>query len=137
MSIHFSGKLTQKFVTSVKEAGRYGDGSGLYLLVKRSGSKSWMLRVVIMGRRTDIGLGGLSYTPLQEARRKAQELRAVARNGGDPRVSKRKKEVPTFEELAHEVHKEWTFPIFVPLRLLTCAAFPLESDGAFPAQCCV
>lgn len=104
MSGHLTGKLTQKFVNSCKEAGRYGDGSGLYLLVQPSGTKSWILRVVVKGKRADIGLGGLSYTPLQEARRKAYDLRAVARNGGDPRVSSRKKVIPTFEELALEVH---------------------------------
>jgi hypothetical protein len=36
------------------------DGNGLYLLVEESGSRSWILRTVIRGRRKDIGLGGLS-----------------------------------------------------------------------------
>ncbi len=103
--MHLSGKLTVKQIEANQKAGRYSDGGGLYLVVKPSGAKSWILRVVIKGRRTDLGLGGVDYTPLQEARRKAQELRAVARNGGDPRIEN-KKVIPSFAELAEKVHQE-------------------------------
>ena len=40
--------------------GRHGDGAGLYLLVKPSGSKSWVLRVQRDGKRRDVGLGSLA-----------------------------------------------------------------------------
>lgn len=103
--MHLFGKLSKKEIDSISKPGRYADGGGLYLVVGKSGGKSWVLRVVIKGQRTDLGLGGLSYTPLQEARRKAFEFRSVARNGGDPRLVKRTT-VPTFAALAQFVFEE-------------------------------
>ncbi len=44
------------------------DGNGLYLVVDPSGAKRWVLRVVSMGKRCDLGLGGLSVVTLAEAR---------------------------------------------------------------------
>jgi len=103
--MHIKGNLTVKKIESLKEPGRYGDGSGLQLVVKKSGAKSWVLRTVVRGKRVDIGLGGLSYTTLQDARQKAYEYRSVARNGGDPRI-KRGVHIPTFKELAEAVYEE-------------------------------
>ncbi len=76
--------LTGQFVHGVKAPGFYSDGNGLYMRVDASGSKRWILRTVIQGRRRDIGLGGLSYTSLVEARVRAKVLRTIAREGGDP-----------------------------------------------------
>ena len=39
-----------------KFLGMHGDGNGLYLLVTGSGSRSWMQRIVIHGRRRDLGI---------------------------------------------------------------------------------
>lgn len=103
--MHIKGNLTVKQIESLSEAGRYGDGGGLHLMIKPSGAKSWVLRTVVRGRRVDIGLGGLSYTPLQDARLKAQEFRSIARNGGDPRI-KHNLAVPTFKELAELVYQD-------------------------------
>ena len=44
-------KLTTLKVKSLQESGRYGDGSGLYLVIRPGGSKSWVQRVVIDGKR--------------------------------------------------------------------------------------
>ncbi len=49
------GKLTALAVKNAKE-GRHADGDGLYLLVKPSGARSWLLRVQQEGKRRDIGL---------------------------------------------------------------------------------
>lgn len=38
-----AGKLKATFAATVTEPGRHGDGGGLYLLVKPSGAKSWVL----------------------------------------------------------------------------------------------
>ena len=51
-------KLTALKCKSISEPGRYGDGDGLYLVVAPSGSKSWVQRITIDGKRRDIGLGG-------------------------------------------------------------------------------
>ncbi len=103
-----AGKITARFAGAVKKPGRYGDGNGLYLLVKPSGSKSWVLRTVVQGRRRDMGLGGYPLVSLAEARAAAFENRKLARAGGDPLALRRRPNIPTFEEAARtviEIHK--------------------------------
>ncbi|HXG90011.1 MAG TPA: integrase arm-type DNA-binding domain-containing protein [Vicinamibacterales bacterium] len=85
---------------------RVADGGGLYLVVAPSGSKSWVLRTVVKGRRCDIGLGSATLVSLAEARDEATRLRKIARAGGDP-LSERRRErrtVPSFEAAARQVH---------------------------------
>ena len=86
---------------------RLADGNGLYLLVAPGGSKSWVLRTLVKGKRTDIGLGGVSLVSLAKAREEALLLRRIAREGGDPLVERRqtRRRVPTFEEAARQVHE--------------------------------
>ncbi len=105
---HKQNHLSAMRVRSVTEAGRYGDGNGLYLIVDPSEAKRWVLRIVVQGTRRDIGLGGTHSVTLAEAREEAVRLRKIAKQGGDP-LAERKKEkriVLTFEEAAREVHKE-------------------------------
>jgi len=40
-------KLTARKVASVKDAGRYSDGAGLYLRVGRSNDKRWVFRYTL------------------------------------------------------------------------------------------
>ena len=67
-----------------------------------------MLRIVVNGRRRDMGLGGLRTTSLKEAREFAAKYRSLARSGGDPLADRRKEQtpVPTFKEAATKVHAE-------------------------------
>ena len=85
---------------------RIADGGGLYLLVSPSGSKSWVLRTVIQGKRRDLGLGGVTLVSLAEAREQAIRLRKIARAGGDPFDERRRerRHVPSFETAARQVH---------------------------------
>ena len=87
-------------------AKRIADGGGLYLFVSPSGSKSWVLRTVVKGRRRDLGLGSTALVPLAEAREQAVRLRKIARAGGDPLAERRheRRPVPTFEAAARQVH---------------------------------
>lgn len=108
-----SGRHPEKALTTIqvrqlKEPGRYTDGNGLYLVVDPSGAKRWLLRIVVRGKRRDIGLGGLSYISLAEAREKAATYRKIARDGGDPIEQLRTpaKVVPTFKKAAEQVHLE-------------------------------
>ena len=89
-------QLSAAFVRKVSEAGRYHDGGGLFLAVGATGSRSWVQRIVIRGRRRDLGLGSAEFVTLAEARAQAFENRKVARSGGDPTATSR--EVPTFAE---------------------------------------
>ena len=98
--------LTARTVSTTTEAGRYADGGGLYLLVAPGGSKSWMLRTVVKGRRCDIGLGSVELVSLADGREEARRLRRIARAGGDPLAERRqeRRAVPSFEDAATAVH---------------------------------
>lgn len=82
--------------------GRYVDGGGLSLLVKRTGARSWVYRGVIRGERRDIGLGPYPEVSLATARTKAMDLRRDILDGRDP-ISERAKlkaNALTFENAA-------------------------------------
>lgn len=133
------GKLTVAKVRNAKpsndangkaRAVRLTDGEGLQLLVKASGSKSWVLRVQVSGKSRDIGLGSVDldgtgreafgdHDPigdlplmqrtsltLAEAREKAAALRKLAKAGANPVLErdKERKPVPTFAETVTAAH---------------------------------
>ena len=98
--------LSARFVETVKPETRtklYCDDNGLYLAVQPSGSREWVQRLAIRGRRRELGLSGFPLVSLAEAREAAFHNRKLARQGGDPLAHKRKSEVPTFEEAARTV----------------------------------
>ena len=104
------GKLTALKIKSLKEAGRHADGDGLYLWIKQSGARSWVLRVQIDGKRRDFGIGSERTTSLADARERAAELRKQCRSGVDPVAVKRQRKVntiPTFSEAAERAHAEF------------------------------
>ena len=105
---HPEKALTTVQVRALKTPGRHADGHGLYLVVDPSGAKRWLLRIVVQGKRRDIGLGGASLVTLAEAREKALAYRKTARDGGDPLAARRRAQVtvPTFAEAAETVHAE-------------------------------
>lgn len=89
----------------MQEPGKYFDGHGLYLRVEPNGSRFWVQRIVIRGKRCELGLGSPLLVPLAEARAKALDNRKLAREGGNPLQTKREAQaVLTFEEAARKVH---------------------------------
>ncbi|APO85658.1 integrase arm-type DNA-binding domain-containing protein [Marivivens sp. JLT3646] len=86
---HPQKALTARFVETVKDAGKYFDGHGLFLRVNKSGSKQWVQRLVINGKRTELGLGSPPAIPLSTARQRALENKGMAMMGGDPLAAKR------------------------------------------------
>ncbi len=104
--------LTVTTAKALKEPGMHLDGSvpGLYLRIAPGGSKSFILRTVVKGKRRDIGLGGFPTTSLAEARDEARLLRFQARKGGDPLAERRKAHAPTFKIAAALVHREQIIP---------------------------
>ena len=81
---------------------RYGDGRGLYVVVRANGSKAWVQRITIDGDRTDLGLGGYPDLPLALARTKSAELRTAVAEGRDPRAERRQPNLPTFQDAAEQ-----------------------------------
>jgi hypothetical protein len=49
--------LTPVLIRHLNEPGAYCDGNGLYLQVAPGGSKSWVVRTMIHGKRHEIGVG--------------------------------------------------------------------------------
>lgn len=76
-------RLSAVKVAKLKEPGLYEDGGGLRLVVTDRGTKRWALRLTIRGRRVERGLGLFPAVSLEEARRKADDLRRAAREGRD------------------------------------------------------
>ena len=101
------GKLTATAVKALKSAGRFGDGDGLYLLVGRTGARSWVCRIQKDGKRRDIGLGSEKKVSLALARERAAKVRCQIEVGIDPVAERRKAAgIPTFREAAALVHAE-------------------------------
>lgn len=150
-------KLTAMSVKSAKP-GRHADGLGLYLLVKPTGARSWLIRVQVDGKRRDVGLGTADTSPrpvvkegeeppivipilqrklltLGEAREKAGLLRAAAKAGLNP-VAERdrgRRTVPRFKDAAKDAQAAlqagWTAKgAKTFLSSLTNHAFPTMGD---------
>nr|WP_244957633.1 site-specific integrase [Alicycliphilus denitrificans] len=84
---------------SAKRPGFYSDGDGLYMQVGPAGTKTWVFRYTVRGRRRNHGMGKINLAEgwaqvrpeerqgtlgLAEARDEAQRLRALVRKGIDP-----------------------------------------------------
>lgn len=141
-------RLTALTAKALTKPGRHGDGDGLYLNVAPSGSKSWVQRIVVNGRRRDIGLGPYPAVSLARARSFAYENRSAVAEGRDPIAERREEReavlrpapsVPTFAEAAHRVielrRPTWSNPKHAAQwqSTLQAYAFPLIGNKAVDA----
>ena len=78
--------------------GLYADGGGLYLNVKKSGSRSWVFIYQSHKKRREKGLGPAATVSLAEARAKTRELQQLRQDGVDPLV--RSEDGETFGQVA-------------------------------------
>ena len=85
---------------AASKPGRYSDGDTLFLMVAKGGSKSWVQRITIDGRRHDIGLGCFPLISLSTARERAMSNRLAVANGRDPLADKKRAKTPTFRNAA-------------------------------------
>ena len=83
------GKLSAVEVRNKSLPGLHADGGGLYLQITEGGSKSWVYRFMLAGKRRDMGLGGIHTISLSEAREVARRCRQLVRDGVDPIESRR------------------------------------------------
>lgn len=73
-------------VSRLTKPGRYAVGvvDGLHLEVSSAEARSWVLRIMVGGKRRDMGLGGYPAVTLAQARDEARKARAKVREGIDP-----------------------------------------------------
>lgn len=93
--------LTAAKLSGELPPGKYHDGGGigLYLRVEPNGSRFWVQRITVNGKRREIGLGSPPLVSLATARRKATANKQTALDGGDPLAEKRKgRDALTFAE---------------------------------------
>ena len=148
--------LTHKQCQNAK-AGRHSDGGGLYLLVKPSGARSWVLRVQYRGKRRDFGIGSYAdksaggvlpierrrLLSLTEAREKARLGRDLAKAGINPSLHWRsleeaEKPAVTFDEAAKDYHahvsKSWRNGKHGKQWLATLEHYAFPSIGRKPVS---
>jgi integrase len=80
--------LTQKVIEKITTPGKFQDKYGLALRVTEGGSKSWIVRYTLNGKRRDHGLGKFPDVSLDDARAQAMEIKLLARKGIDPKLEK-------------------------------------------------
>ncbi len=135
---HPQKALSAAFIRSAPP-GRHADGNGLYLFVQPSGTRSWIQRLLVRGRRRELGLGSVARVPLAEAREKALANRKLARQGGDPLAEKRRAEgIPTFAEAALRVLEQkrdgWRTPRHSREWLSSLSRFAFSRIGKVPVS---
>ena len=91
-----ANRLGVKKIKSFKDPGMHSDGqvTGLYLNVAETGSKSFIQRITVGGKRRDIGLGGYPSTSLATAREWAKDNRSRVASGKEPLSAKDRRKVP-------------------------------------------
>ena len=108
--------------------GRYRDGAGLILYVRKPGQASWVARIRHEGKRRDFGLGSTDLVSLAEARDKARAFKKALVEGRDPLMLSRPAEGMTrlFRDTAVEFieAKFTTANRAVALTRLRTFAFP-------------
>ena len=96
-------------IRALGRPGLYRADATLYIRVAPGGSKSFVQRLLIDGRRRDLGLGPWPLVSLDEAREAAFKNRRMVQAGGNPIVEKRRASMPTFREAAERRHASKAF----------------------------
>ncbi|WP_343040678.1 tyrosine-type recombinase/integrase [Pikeienuella piscinae] len=131
--------LTAQAVKNASAPGKYFDGHGLYLRVDANGSRFWVQRITIRGKRCELGLGSPALVTLAEARAAALENRKLARSGGDPLQARREAQaVLTFAEAARKVHElhrpTWRNPKHAAQFISTLETYAFPRLGKLKVQ---
>jgi integrase len=82
-------RLTASAVKTVTEPGYHQDGGGLILQVSKTGTKSWLYRYGLDGRKAEMGLGPYPAVSLALARQRAADARRLRAGGIDPLADKK------------------------------------------------
>jgi len=104
--------VTAAQVERGSKPGRYGDGAGLYLLVRSREAKFWLFRYVRDGKMREMGVGpatGRTAVSLADARAKARELHDRVREGKDPLAEREAEKAKAKAEAAKAQASAMTF----------------------------
>jgi integrase len=109
-------KLSESNLKKLDTPGVYSDGDGLFIRVRKGGSKQWFFIYRRGTQRTELGLGGYGQgtapVSLALARQKAEAVREKLARGEDPRRERVAPRVITFahcmEELLASKSGDWT-----------------------------
>lgn len=98
---HVQHKLSAVRVKGLKAPGKYEDGGGLRLVIGPNGTKRWVVRVTVAGRRLERGLGAYPDISLDAARDAATKARRAAEANLDIRAEERRAALAamTFREM--------------------------------------
>ncbi|WP_019219866.1 tyrosine-type recombinase/integrase [Bartonella florencae] len=78
-------RLSALLVKSASQ-GKYCDGAGLWLNVRKDNTRSWFFRYTYHNKRREMGLGPVAQLSLKEARELAKHYSTILREGNDPIV---------------------------------------------------
>lgn len=113
MALHeLSQKELEKRIKMARESAnavtKISDGSGLYLVVRRSGGMSWQLDYNLLGVRKTYSMGTYPQVKLSTARTLAEQARESVQLGLDP-VQKRRRDRNAHQnaKTVAEVFEEW------------------------------
>ena len=73
------------------DSGKYADGQGLWLIKRSKLAGKWIVRLVVKGKRREMGLGRWPDVSISEARKRAAEARKAMRDGLDPVMERAKR----------------------------------------------
>lgn len=103
------GKLNPAQVKNLTVQGTYEDGQGLRLVVRANGTKSWVLRFQIDGRRREMGLGAFPGVSLKDARNATFERRQLLAMGIDPLAHRAEQTITKKREAQEKLARATTF----------------------------
>jgi integrase len=136
-------RLTARTVETKKIPGYYSDGGNLYLRISKGLTKTWAFFYAKNSKRTELGLGSVGNMTLEQARKKASDIRIGLSNGIDPLTEKRRLEAEknaqtakfmTFQQCAEkyiDTHKSgWKNPKHIQQwqNTLSQYAYPFFGD---------
>ena len=139
-------KLTALEVEKQQSPGRYADGNGLYLEVTKAGTKTWLFRYQLNGKRTQLGLGSYNKktNSLAQARRAALDKKLLVAQGLHPKAHEERtrlelheqRSAMTFEQCAEEwfanMQPQWSNKKHAQQNFNTLQTYVFPNFGNLP-----
>ena len=102
---------------------KIADGQGLYIVIKKNGTKFFRYDYTYNGKRKSMSFGIYPEVSLKEARKKRENTRELLKNGIDPIITKNQKQtINTFEKISQnwlEIMKgEWKEKTYIKSKSL-------------------